>query len=511
MSFIHKIQHHLDGIAMYRTVTIGLIILVACSLFLGATGELAYTFAEQLWSLLVAIAVGMSLNVAFAGVLKVPANHESAFITALILFFLVIPAFDLAELWQIAAITAVAIASKFILVNKRQHIFNAAAFGAFFFSIQGNFDSPLYIESGWWVATPQLFLPLLIVGTLVVMKIRKWTPVLWFLGVGFVVYVFEAWRLDLGAIEQIPLYFTSWPALFLAFFMLTEPFTMPPTKKLQAAYGALVGVLMNAAVFAEWFVMSPELALVVGNAVFWPATLRQKLYLPLKSKAEIAKGTWEFIFDKPAEVRFTAGQYLEWTLPHEKSDSRGLRRYFTIASAPEEPVLRLALRYEGEESSSYKQALMDMEPGDEIIASQRAGDFLWPADADTKLGLIAGGIGITPFRSHLESHRDSAIAKHATLYYCNNTFEDIAYKDYFDTYAADIGTKIVHVLSKEERPGYETGYLNADIIKRNTPDYLERTWYISGSPGLVNAAGNTLTSLGVPKKQIVKDFFPGLA
>ena len=171
-----------------------------------------------------------------------------------------------------------------------------------FFSIQGNFDSPLYIEAGWWIATPQLFWPLLIVGTLVVMKIRKWTPVLWSLGIGFIVYLFEAWRLGLEVVESIPLFFTSWPALFLAFFMLTEPFTMPPTKKLQAGYGALVGGLTSMAIFAPWFTTSPELALVIGNLVFWPSTLKQKFYLPLIAKAEIAKDTWEFLFQQPAGV-----------------------------------------------------------------------------------------------------------------------------------------------------------------------------------------------------------------
>lgn len=507
MTLIHKIQHHLDQIAMYRIVTIGLTTLVICSLVLSLFGAIAYSFTEQLASLLVALTVAVVLNVGFAKLLKVPANHESAIITALIIFFLIIPGFTWAEQWQIAAVTAVAIASKFLLVHRRQHIFNAAAFGAAFFSIQGNFDSPLYIEAGWWVATPQLFWPLLIVGTLVVMKIRKWTPVLWSLGVGFLVYLFEAWRLDLGLVDSIPLFFTSWPALFLAFFMLTEPFTMPPTKQLQAAYGALVGALTSTAVFAPWFTTSPELALLVGNLVFWPATLRQKLYLPLLEKQEIAKATWEFIFKKPAGTTFVAGQYLEWMLPHDAADNRGLRRYFTIASAPSEDVIRLAVRFEGEESSTYKKALMDMQPGDEIIASQRAGDFLWPENKSVKLGLIAGGIGITPFRSHLEAHRNSDIAKNTTLYYCNNTYEDIAYKDYFD----NLETNVVHVLSKEERDGYEYGYLDADMIKRNTPDYRERTWFISGSPGLVNAAGNTLRALGVPKKQIVKDFFPGLA
>ena len=103
------------------------------------------------------------------------------------------------------------------------------------------------------------------------------------------------------------------------------------------------------------------------------------------------------------------------------------------------------------------------------------------------------------------SQRDSV------LFYCNNTSAEIAYKDTLITLANSTPLKVVHVLAKEQVAGYEFGYLTADIIKRQAPDYLERTWYLSGPPGMVNAYKKLLRELGVGSHQIICDFFPGLA
>ena len=55
------------------------------------------------------------------------------------------------------------------------------------------------------------------------------------------------------------------------------------------------------------------------------------------------------------------------------------------------------------------------------------------------------------------------------------------------------------------------GFLTEVIIKKYTPDYLERVWYISGPPMMVDAYTKLLVGLGVKTSQIVRDFFPGLA
>ena len=503
-TFIKSVQGWLDGVAMYRVVTLALCFLVVVSLMLGVVGLLPYGFSEQVGSLVVVLGVAVVSNVVFARSFRVSANHESAVITALIIFFLVIPATTFSGQWVIGVVVFIAVASKFLLVWRRQHIFNPAAFGALAIS------APNIVEVAWWIGSPWLFVPLLIAGCLVVMKMRRWPLVLWCIGAAFVVYMFEVWRLGIAVFSSIPIFFLSWPILFLAFFMLTEPFTTPPTKKLQMYYGALVGGLSSAAFFAPYVAMSPELALIIGNFAFYPFSLRRKLHLTLLKVKEVAKNTREFIFTKPKGMRFRAGQYLEWMLPHKKPDDRGARRYFTIASAPHEDVLRIVVRF-SDNGSTYKHALRKFHPGDRIIASQCAGDFSLPDDTTAKLAFVAGGIGITPFLSHFGSITHQNIPRDVVLFYCNNTSEDIAYRAMFDTLADSGQCTVVHTLAQEKRMGCEYGLLTEDSIKKYVPDYKERLWYLSGPSGMVYAYSMLLKEMKVPKRNIIRDFFPGLA
>lgn len=498
------LQHKIDQTGMYRTVTIGLSAIIAGSLILGLVGYSPYTFTEQLWSLLTAVMVALGLNLLIATVTKIPANHESALITALLLFCLFVPAFEPAELYVIALATAVAVGSKFVLTWRKQHLFNAAAFGAVALTFTG------WHEAWWWIAQPELWPVIVLAGVAVVEKVRKFAMVGTMIAVGLVVFSLESLLSGQLLTDALWRFLVTGPALFLAFFMLTEPFTTPPTKKLQMMYGALVGGLMSTSMFSGVVAMTPELALVIGNLAFYPFTLKQKLYLKLLEKRSIAADTFEFIFEKPAGMRFKPGQYLEWMLPH-KSDGRGPRRYFTIASAPEEETVKLALRVMPEGGSSYKNSLLDFAIGDSLIASQLAGDFLLPADAGRKIAFIGGGIGITPFRAYLGHMFATGEQRDYVLYYANKYAKDIAYQEELKRAETEFGLNWINVLGREELPGYEHGYITEEMIKRCTPDYLERAWYLSGPPGMVNAYEKLLRQMKVPKKHIKTDFFPGLA
>lgn len=509
------VDRRIDQLGMYRVVTLALSFLTVIALVCGAIGWLPYTFLELSASLGVVLLSGMTINWLLAKLFQVHTNHESALITSLIVFFLVIPAqLSRIELsFIIALVTGLAMVSKYLIAWRGQHILNPAAAGAVAVGLVYEFIPlpPGYFEAGWWIGTPVLFVPLLLAVVVIVQKVRKWTPVLVFLSVAFVVFLFEEWRFTGELFTNWERFWLSGPSLFLAGFMLTEPFTMPPTKRLQGWYGGIVGVLSQATFLAPVLKMTPELALVIGNLAMQPFRLQQKLKLKLIKRQEIAESIYEFTFTKPAGLRFQAGQYLEWMLPHGSADSRGIRRYFTIASAPTESYLKLALKVVSE-GSSYKQALMQLDEGEQIIASQLAGDFLLPADTTQKLGFIAGGIGVTPFRSHLMYMRDSDKVHDTALFYCANTAAELAYYEDFEKLSQSQALSVIPVLAKEEREAlYEHGFVTADMLARRVPDYLERHWYISGPPPMVRAYRNLLSDLGVKNSNITTDFFPGLA
>jgi ferredoxin-NADP reductase/Na+-translocating ferredoxin:NAD+ oxidoreductase RnfD subunit len=512
---IKTLNSKLDATGMYRVVSVGLLALAAVAILFGFAGLIPYAGSELILSALVTVGAALSTNVLFAKLFSVHANHESALITGLILFFLILPA-ELSQLQFsaiIAAVTFFAIASKYVLVWRKQHILNPVAAGVVAVTVLYAFFPlpPGYFESSWWIGQPVMFIPLVLVGLAVVIKVRKWTPVASFLAVAFVVYLFEEWRFTGEFLENWEGFWVSGPSVFLAAFMLTEPFTMPPTKKVQRWYGALVGFLSQTTLLTPFIKITPELALIAGNMFAYAFRIRRKLFLELISKQEIAADTWELVFSKPTGFTFNAGQYLEWMLPHKNLDQRGPRRYFTIASSPTEDVVRLIFKTV-DSGSSYKKALLELEPGGQVIASQLAGDFLLPKDAQQKLGFIAGGIGITPFISHVKYLEETQSERDCKLFYCVNEESEMVYKDYFTAVSKDMSLELIPVISNGEVDKVaESGFITHEILQRRVPDYLERCWYLSGPPPMVNAYSTLLKEAGVSSGNIKKDFFPGLA
>lgn len=494
-------QRFVDNLGMYRLVLGSLSILAGISIFCGFLGVIDYGGLLQLFTLALALLVALSLNWVVALITKIPANHESAAITALILFFLTIPESDIFQNWPLVLAVTVAILSKFIVVYKKQHFLNPAAFGAAALSATG-----VYTFS-WWVANPVLFVPLFIAGLLVVMKLRKWVPVVTFVLASLIIYTAESISYGGTLLQVVKTFFTSWPTLFLAFYMLTEPFTMPSMKGPQMLYGGVVGFLSNSSMVS----FSPELALVVANLIMLPWRGRQKLILVFVGKRLIAKDTYEFIFKKPRGFTFKAGQYLEWMFVHEGADHKGIRRYFTIASSPTEEYMRLAFKF-AEGGSSYKSELMKLDIGEKIVASQLAGDFVLPKEEDKKLGFIAGGIGVTPFRSHIQYMVDTGKVYDTKLLYCSNLVSELAYNDEFTAASRNMAFELVPVIAKEKIDfPVEHGYVTIELLRRRVPDYKERIWYISGPPAMVDSYTKLLKGVGIPKKHIKRDFFPGVA
>ncbi|MDE2026269.1 MAG: FAD-dependent oxidoreductase, partial [Patescibacteria group bacterium] len=198
-------------------------------------------------------------------------------------------------------------------------------------------------------------------------------------------------------------------------------------------------------------------------------------------------------------------------LPHDKIDTRGNRRYFTIASSPTEESVHLGVKFNAN-GSSFKRALARMDGVTPIVASQLAGDFTLPSDQKEKLVFIAGGIGITPFRSMIKYCVDTKQNRSIVLFYANKLFSEIAYADVFEA-ARTIGIRTVYTLTDTQSVPSNwrgrTGRVTKQMIEEEIPDYRERTFYLSGPHAMVTGFEETLHSLGVSQIRIKKDFFPG--
>src|SRR5687768_17266618 len=120
--------------------------------------------------------------------------------------------------------------------------------------------------------------------------------------------------------------------------------------------------------------------------------------LVLTEKEHLVDDIWAFRFMPNEPQHWIAGQYMSVELPHEHADGKGTKRWFTISSAPFEGVMEITTRLT---DSSFKRALSALPIGGHLeLLDQPHGDFIWQ-DADRPLLFVAGGIGITAFRSIL--------------------------------------------------------------------------------------------------------------
>jgi glycine betaine catabolism B len=503
---ITKLDHFLDSLTMYRLVLYYLIALVLVAIGLCATGRLPYDPVAVAFSASFLVAVCWVANVVFARVFEAPTNVESAYITGLILALILTPVGTPHAILLLGWAGVLAMASKYILAWRRQHIFNPAAIAVVITAVG------LGQAASWWVGNSLLLPAVIIGGILVVRRIKRFRLVFSFLIVGvvgeMVINLLTHTSISNGA-HQILL---QSPLFFLAFVMLTEPATVPPTTKQQVGYGGLVGLLFLPQMHIGNVFSTPELALVAGNAIGYAVSPRIRLQLRLKQISKLTPSASDFAFIPDRPLRFKPGQYLEWTLPHANTDARGNRRYFTIASSPTEPHLHIGVRFYSE-GSSFKQALAAMDNRSQLMASHLAGDFVLPRDAKQKMAFIAGGIGITPYRSMIKYLVDAKEKRDLTLLYSVTHPEDVAYRDVLDQARRDLGVKIVYAVadSKSVPSNWqgEVGVVDAAMIQRQVPDYRERLFYISGPPPMVEGIKKTLRGLGVHRRNIKTDFFPG--
>lgn len=489
---MNPIDRFLNTITMYRLVLYELVFLAVISIALSYIGKLGYGWpiVSMIFSLAVLLVSCYVSNLIFSKILRIPINAESSLITALILFLIMPPASTEKEIIILVLAGFIAMASKYLLSPFRKHIFNPVAFAAFILYAL-NISAAI-----WWIGDPSMIPFLLIVGFLIVRKIKRFAMFLSFTA---------AWLLSLSFFGRTifmslqSFQFALGPALFFATIMLTEPITTPPTRRLQIIYGALAGFLLNVNFSVGNLAATPEFVLILTNIFSYSTSLKRKLILSLKEKRKLAKDVYEFVFIPDAKFSFRPGQYLEWTIAHKKTDSRGNRRFFTIASSPTEDHIKLGVKYNNP-PSSFKNKLFGFENGDKILAGQLGGDFVLPRDSNRKLVFLAGGIGITPFRSMIKYLLDKRETRDIVLFYSAKSDDEIAYRDLFAEAQCKIGL----------RPKYVIGNLiTEELIKNEVPDYIERDFYISGPEAMVNAFKKMLLRMGVSRFNITTDYFPG--
>jgi ferredoxin-NADP reductase len=231
----------------------------------------------------------------------------------------------------------------------------------------------------------------------------------------------------------------------------------------------------------------------------------------IKDKQEVAKGTLLVTFDLLGEdVGFKPGQYFFVTLPDVgHQDDKGLRRHISVVTSPNERgVLGLCTRLR---DTAFKRSLAELPVGAEVDVEAPRGSFVLPAETDRRYVFIAGGIGITVFRSMLRYIAEERLPHRVTLVYSNRDRESTAFLDDLRELERD-NPNFRLVLTMTEDPGWsgETRRIDADLLR----DHLGRelasyTYLVAGPPTMTAAIVETLEQAGVPRDQIRAERFTG--
>ncbi len=484
----------LNRFTMYRIVLYCLIAYVVFGLALSLTGTIVIPARDIIVSIVVLLPVMYVCNWGFAKLLQVSVNQESWLISALILVCILSPQSTLNGALKIALAGIIAIACKFFVHYRGINLFNPAALAAVIVSVA------YVLPVTWWIGVPSMIPITLIGGLLIVRKTRRFSLVIAFLVMGIMIACYVDTILGHQALSTtLHDVILSGPLLFMGTIMLTEPSTLPASRLQQIYYGLLVGIIYSSALSFWRFTSSPQAALIVGNVFTLLVAQRFGAQLILRARTKLAPNVYDFAFSVPSKQRlaFMPGQYLEWTLPHTSTDSRGNRRTFSIASCPADSEVHICLKVY-EPSSSFKKALLSLQPGQSIRASRPAGDFTLPTDPRQPIVFIAGGIGITPFHSMITSVVAEAKQRDITLVYVTATAADFAFGDTFKR-AEKFGVK-TH---------YLTGRLQPDDLKQFIIPSANQKFYVSGPDGFVRAYKKMLVGLHVPIHTIRTDHFSG--
>lgn len=225
-------------------------------------------------------------------------------------------------------------------------------------------------------------------------------------------------------------------------------------------------------------------------------------------KENIASHVWSFYFTKPSSFHFLPGQYMDITL--EVPSHRQEVYSFTISSAPSEDTLRITTR---DSNTEFKKSLFGLTKGQKIKIRGPLGMFVVDQTNLLPKVFLAGGIGITPFRSMLMDTYSQALPTQTILLASFSTKEDILFEKEMELLENEkLYFKRVYTLTQNQDDSWKghAGRISKQLIEEVVSSFAYVEYFIAGSGGMVDDMVSLLRSMGVESNTIKTDIFTGL-
>jgi len=212
-----------------------------------------------------------------------------------------------------------------------------------------------------------------------------------------------------------------------------------------------------------------------------------------------------FRFENSAGLEYKAGQFFFVEITENEEV---YRHHFSFSSSPtEKGYFEFTTKMR---DSDFKNALNKLRGGDTVKIRAPFGDFILGERMD-KIGMLSGGIGITPLKSICKWCTDKDLPVDIVLLYGSHRESDILFRDEFDEMAeTNDNLRVIYTLEKPSTAweGY-TGYIDKYMVQTEIPDLLKRILYICGPPPMVESMGELLKNLGLSETQIRREGFTG--
>jgi ferredoxin-NADP reductase len=231
----------------------------------------------------------------------------------------------------------------------------------------------------------------------------------------------------------------------------------------------------------------------------------------IKEKREVATETLLVVFDLLGQgVDFRPGQYFFVNLidpPYD--DEKGPRRHFSVVTSPNQRgVLGFCTRLR---DSAFKRSLRELPVGAEVDVEEPKGNFLLPEDTAQPYVFIAGGIGITVFRSMLNYIAEEHLPHRVTLFFSSRDQNSAPFLgELTQLEQANANLRLVLTITDDPSWQGESRRVNAELLRDQLQDELDSYSYlVAGPPAMVEGTVAVLQAAGVAKERVKADRFSG--